>query len=313
MMGRTMFTLAHLSDPHLGPMPDPRIRELLSKRVIGYVNWQRNRGRSMRGAYLEQLIADIHAQKPDHIAVTGDLVNIALDREIVAAREWLEKLGTTQDVSVVPGNHDAYVPGAIRRATDAWASFMTGDGETASTFPYVRKRGPVALIGVSTARASGPWFATGRIGTEQTRRLYTILEELRDEGLFRILLIHHPPGVRATAWVKRLTDASRVRAVVKAAGCELVLHGHTHMATQASIEGPAGDVPVICVPSASNVPGSRRPPSRYNLFHISAGKSGWSCEMEERGFVERDGQVEALEKFRIPVPTSSKPATIGVS
>ncbi|MXN63299.1 metallophosphoesterase [Stappia sp. GBMRC 2046] len=308
-----MFTLAHLSDPHLGPMPDPRIRELLSKRVIGYVNWQRNRGRSMRSTYLDQLVGDVHSHAPDHIAVTGDLVNIALDREITAARDWLERIGPSDDVTVVPGNHDAYVPGAIRKATDAWASYMTGDGETEVGFPFVRRRGPVALVGVSTARASGPWFATGRIGTEQTRRLHPVLKQLGEEGLFRILLIHHPPGVKATAWVKRLTDASRVRAAIKAGGCELVLHGHTHMATQAAIEGPNGDVPVICVPSASNVPGGRRPPSRYNLFRISGEPGSWRCGMVERGFTEKDGAIETLDEFDIDVPSMDYPRAASVS
>ena len=30
-----MFRLAHLSDPHVGPLPRPRLRELVGKRVTG--------------------------------------------------------------------------------------------------------------------------------------------------------------------------------------------------------------------------------------------------------------------------------------
>lgn len=298
-----MFTLAHLSDPHLGPLPDPRFRELLSKRVIGYVNWRRNRAKFMDGGFLEQLIADIRRHEPDHIAVTGDLVNIALDREITAAASWLSALGGSDAVSVVPGNHDAYVPGAIRRAIDAWSAYMRGDGERHAVFPFVRRRGPVALIGVSTARASGPWFATGRVGARQAKELIDLLAGLGEEGMFRILLIHHPPGRKATSWIKRLTDASRIRAAVKLSGCELVLHGHTHLATQASIEGPAGDVPVICVPSASNAPGGKRPSSRYNLFRISpAEHGGWNCRMEERGFETAESGVVSLAERDIRIP-----------
>ena len=37
-----MFTLAHLSDPHLAPLPAPRWSELIGKRVTGYINWQRS-------------------------------------------------------------------------------------------------------------------------------------------------------------------------------------------------------------------------------------------------------------------------------
>src|SRR4051812_7325842 len=105
-----MFTLAHLSDIHLGPMPELSFRELASKRVTGYVNWHRNRRRVMFGDTLVSLVNDLKAQKPDHVAVTGDLVNLATKTEIVGAGLWLKDLGSPTEVSVIPGNHDAYVP-----------------------------------------------------------------------------------------------------------------------------------------------------------------------------------------------------------
>lgn len=301
-----MFRLAHLSDPHLGPMPDARLRDLLSKRMIGYVNWHRNRARALTASWLDRLVDDMRRQAPDHVALTGDLVNIALDQEIAAARRWLDALAPPDRLSVVPGNHDAYVPGALRRASEAWAPYMTGDGAPGVHFPYVRKRGPLALVGVSSARASGPWFATGRIGSRQTRRLRETLEALGAQGVFRVVMIHHPPQRGATAWHKRLTDASRVRAAIKRAGAELVLHGHTHLATRTHIEGPHGPVPVICVPSASNGPGHKRPAARYNLFSIDGAPGAWTCEMEERGFraqtSEDAGGVDTLARHSLAIP-----------
>ena len=252
-----MFRLAHLSDPHLGPLPDPKLLQLFSKRLLGYLNWQRNRSKIMGGNHLEQLVEDMKAQAPDHIAVTGDLVNIALPLEISGARAWLDELGPPDQVSVVPGNHDAYVRGAVKKARTAWWPFMRGDGDddvpsekvgSEATFPYVRKRGDVAIIGVTTGRATAPWFASGRVGTKQSRRLRAILAELAEEKLFRVVLIHHPPFKNATKWHKRLSDASRLRTVVKRAGAELILHGHTHIDSFESIEGPDGPVPVIGVP-----------------------------------------------------------------
>ena len=38
-----MFVLAHLSDPHLGPVPTPRLAELAGKRALGFLNWHRKR------------------------------------------------------------------------------------------------------------------------------------------------------------------------------------------------------------------------------------------------------------------------------
>ena len=81
-----MFRLAHLSDPHLGPLPEPELLQLLSKRILGYVNWRRNRNKAMGGGYLAGLVEDMLAGAPDHIALTGDLVNIALPLEIEAAK-----------------------------------------------------------------------------------------------------------------------------------------------------------------------------------------------------------------------------------
>ena len=76
------FTLAHLSDPHLPPLPAARLRDLASKRALGYLNWTRNRHKYHRREVLDALVADIRAQAPDHIAVTGDLVNLALEAEL---------------------------------------------------------------------------------------------------------------------------------------------------------------------------------------------------------------------------------------
>ena len=50
-----MFRLAHLSDIHLGPLPEVSYRELASKRITGYINWQRNRKRAMFGDTLLNL------------------------------------------------------------------------------------------------------------------------------------------------------------------------------------------------------------------------------------------------------------------
>lgn len=306
------FKLAHLSDPHLGPLPDPKLLQLFSKRILGYLNWRRNRSRIMGASYLEQLVEDMKEQAPDHIAVTGDLVNIALPLEISGARTWLEEIGPPEDVSVVPGNHDAYVPGAVRRARAAWWPYMRGDGageapskgtKSQATFPYVRKRDGIALVGVTTGRASAPWFATGRVGSKQSKRLRATLEELGRDGFFRVVMLHHPPFHHATRWHKRLSDASRVRAVVKRAGAELILHGHTHIDSFEHIEGPDGPVPVVGVPSATSAPGGKKPPARYNLFRIEKTNEGWTCQMEEHGFSMPNEPVKLLSERQVKIPS----------
>src|SRR5262249_51935652 len=128
-----MFLLAHLSDPHLAPLPRPRLAELASKRGLGFINWLRKRGRVHRPDVLQRIVEDLKAQTPDHIAVTGDLVNLSLSTEFAPARAWLDTLGRPQDVSVVPGNHDNYVRGAAQSHVH-WHDFMRSDGASDAAF-----------------------------------------------------------------------------------------------------------------------------------------------------------------------------------
>lgn len=291
-----MFTLAHISDIHLGPMPDVSIRELMSKRITGYVNWHRNRRKQLFGNTLELLLRDLHKHAPDHLAVTGDLVNLATDIEIKAAGLWLKSLSRPHDVSVVPGNHDAYVPGALDKALDEWHAWITPDRprEDGHNFPYLRIRGHVALIGLSTATASPPFMASGYFGRNQARRFANLLKEVGDAGLFRVVMIHHPPIRGATANYKRMIGIRRFGAAVHLGGAELVLHGHTHLNTLYWLPAPDQSlVPVVGIASASQGHGGHKPPAAYNLFRIDGEKGRWSL-LRERYALNEGGDGFAL-------------------
>src|ERR1051326_578185 len=295
-----MFVLAHLSDPQLGPVPLPRIRELTGKRALGFVNWHRRRFVRHRPEALEALARDPRATSPDHVAVTGALVNIAPQQESPPAREWLAQLGAPHDVSMVPGNHDAYVRDAIDHPASHWGDYMRGDGIGAGAphsrvgrFPYVRRRGPVALVGLSTALPTAPFLATGKLGADQLMRLSDALAHLAHEGLFRVVLIHHPPMGRRGNRFKRLVDAGPFRRVVAEHGAELVLHGHNHVHSLNWIAGPRDRVPVVGVPSASAAVRGDRDPAGYNLYRIEGARGRWRCEIVSRGLkAGHDGLTE---------------------
>lgn len=285
----TAFVLAHLSDPHLGPMPQARLRDLASKRAIGYMNWKRKRHAIHRREVLDELVTDIHAQAPGHIAVTGDLVNIALPLEFAAARAWLESVGSPNDISLVPGNHDAYVSGIREHFPKAWADYMHGDGISAhapATFPFVRRRGPLALIGVSTAVPTAPFMATGRLGREQRNALERLLPQLESENLFRVLLIHHPPITLKGRWAARLQDSDELLTLISKHGVELVLHGHDHRHATVWIDGPDTKIPAIGVPSASAIARGHNQPAAYNLFSVEREGNAWRCDHRVRGFTQ---------------------------
>ena len=292
------FSLAHLSDPHLPPLPGPRPVELMGKRVFGYLNWTRNRHRYHRRDVLDVLMSDLQAQTPDHIAVTGDLVNLALEAEFAPAKAWLEGIGPPARVTLVPGNHDAYVRATSHRFAEAWSSYLVGDETPAdgAMFPTLRRRGPLALIGVSSAVPTPPLMATGWLGKSQIEALERLLDQLASEPAFRILLIHHP--LRSSARTKRLTDSSELLALLKQYGVDMVLHGHDHVHSTIWVEGARSSIPVIGVPSASALAHRHYPHAAYNLFSIAREGDRWRCQQTVRGINEAR-QVKEIRRVRL--------------
>ena len=281
-----MFVLAHLSDPHLAPLPTPHPLELAGKRLGGFINWQCNRRHFHLASVLDRIVADLKAQAPDHIAVTGDLINLSLAGEYAPARAWLERLGQPQQVTVVPGNHDTYVGSKAQRPQLEWADYMRGDPPTAAArpeFPFVRRRGPAALIGLSTAVPTPPFRATGWLGDAQLTQLVNLLDELGRAGLFRVVLIHHPPVTRPQWHDRRLIDGEAFVAALKRHGAELVLHGHEHLDLVRWFETPHHQVAAVGVPSASGTIGEKYDAAAYNLYSIEGSRGAWRCEMVARG------------------------------
>lgn len=292
------FTLAHLSDPHLPPLPEPRLGELMSKRALGYLNWTRNRHKYQRRDVLDTLVSDLNAQAPDHTAVTGDFVNLALEAEFAPARAWLETVGPSDRVSVVPGNHDAYVRATQHRFVQVFGDYLAGEDAPArgETFPFLRRRGPLALIGVSTAVPTPPLMATGWLGQSQLEALDRLLSHLTAEPLFRVLLVHHP--LRSQSRPKRLTDSAELLALLRRHGVELVLHGHDHVHSTIRVDGPDGTIPVIGVSSASALAHGRYPAAAYNLFSIAREDGGWRCQQTTRG-IDDGLHVRQLSQTRL--------------
>jgi 3',5'-cyclic AMP phosphodiesterase CpdA len=276
-----MFVLAHLSDVHLPPLPRPRPAELLSKRGLGFINWLRKRRAVHRADVLAAVVADIKAQAPNHIAVTGDLVNLSLTGEFGPAAAWLDALGPADQVTFVPGNHDRYVRAAQGHAQRHWDAHMRGDD--GGGFPFVRRRGPAAIVGLSTSLPTLPLAATGRLHGDQLAKLGAVLADLGREGLFRVVLIHHPPTPGAHR-LRRLHDAAEFREMLRKHGAELVLHGHHHVSSLVWLNGPRYAIPCLGVPSASGAATGHEEPAGYNLYEIDGEPGAWRCTAISRGF-----------------------------
>jgi 3',5'-cyclic AMP phosphodiesterase CpdA len=305
-MATPLLTLAHLSDPHLAEWSVDSPLALLNKRLSGWLSWRLNRRRIHLTQVLDLMVADIAEQGVDHVAVTGDLVNISLPREFENAATWLRRLGAANRVTVIPGNHDAYVTVAQSEGIGRWRDYMTdldwerGADTAADPFPFVRRIGKLALVGVSTAVPMPVFVAAGKLGDTQLGALRDILRQLRDSDAFRVVLIHHPPFPGGAYKRKALLDAGAFAAVVRDAGAELVLHGHTHVAGL----GHIGETPVIGVPSASAVPSGHKDGSAYNIYRIGEAEAGWRIAVEIRGLSDDRERFVPTGGFELTIPAA---------
>ena len=301
-----MLKLAHLSDPHL-PLPAKvDWRDLMNKRMTGYVSWRRHRKSVHDPRVLAALASDLKDMQPDHTMVTGDLTNLALPAEFDRAITWLQELGKPENVSIIPGNHDAYLDIPWNESFGRLAAYMTQNGEEmkteASSFPFVRKIGRVAVIGVSSAIPTRWFSAAGMIGQAQLVRLRMMLKELGEEGYFRTVMVHHPPIDGSARVRKQLRDGKGFREVIGDAGAELVLHGHNHRFDQGEVTTPLGPAPVIGVPSASAWPRHGMKPAAYHIYRIGVTPDGWTIRMDVRRFDRRTLRFAADGGQTLTVP-----------
>lgn len=297
-------TLAQITDVHLPPVLSFKPWLWNVKRSLGMINWVRNRRDLHLAAVAALIAADCKAQHPDHIAVTGDLATLGLPGEFQTGLDWLATLGDASRISLIPGNHDIYTKGCDAMCLREWAGFMRSDawgnaflGGTEG-FPYVRRVGNLGIVALNSAVPTRLFIASGRIGPRQMAALPGILDRLRDEGLIRVILIHHPPLRHQAPSRRALEDAREFEALLKQHGAELVLHGHNHRDSLAWTGTPgAHRIPIVGLATGSTGRVHRHEPlGRYNLYRISGQPGAARIELITRGLQSAAGKVVELRR-----------------
>lgn len=307
------YILAHLSDPHLADHHDIRLSDFLNKRLFGYLKWRIHRRFSHHADVLTALVEDLQANQPDHIVVTGDLTHLGLPAEFLNAKEWLEKLGKPSQVTVIPGNHDAYVGGDWDRNLTHWVDYIASDGlnitddvkiSSQILFPSLRIRDPIALIGVSTAQPCSTFLATGSAGKGQLKKFEKILIDVGQMDLFRVVLIHHPPVPGVVSWRKRLLDADAFRAIIQDHGADLILHGHAHRYSHGHLNTGDRQVPVIGISSASATDDQLKRQARYHLYYLSQANGLWEIRVCVRSYSKENKCFNAETEYQLIISRS---------
>ncbi|HEU5061247.1 MAG TPA: metallophosphoesterase [Kofleriaceae bacterium] len=273
--------VAHCSDLHLLSLAGARALDFVNKRWIGGLNLLANRGRHHHPELFEAMVADFNRSAIDHVVVTGDITNLAFEEEFRFARRYFDaiELGPAH-VTVLPGNHDAYVARGAEYFAEHFEAYHRPDPDWMwpddERWPVVRVRGDLAIVAVSTSLAT-PWFtAYGRIGAAQLDRLRAALSDPRLEGRFRLVAIHHPPaGPCARSVVRGLRDRDAFAAVIAEVGAELVIHGHEHLDLREELPGPDGAaVAVRGIQSGTYEAGNLQRRARYRIYELSTPTAG---------------------------------------
>ncbi len=184
--------VAHLTDPHLSNLAGIEALELRDQRLLGWLSWRRKRRRVHQRATLDAVVAAARRGMPDHWCITGDLTHIGHERELSEAAEWLRSLAPPGQLTVIPGNHDLYIPACSQAALEVhWGPYLKDAGDA---WPRLQLRGAVALISLNSGHAAPPAFATGALGALQRTRLKACLAAAGAAGYARLVLIHHAPG-----------------------------------------------------------------------------------------------------------------------
>jgi 3',5'-cyclic AMP phosphodiesterase CpdA len=312
---------AHLSDWHATSLVGGGRGLLQPKRLSGWASWALRRRRHHSREILAAAIRDVRDQRVDPILVTGDLTHVSLEAEFRAAAAQLATLGPPDRVFLIPGNHDCYVPVAPERSWDLWSDYLAGDAPGAldpdiaeclaearrpsraprhEDYPTLRIRGRLAVIGLCSAIPTPIFRAGGELGAVQLGRLERLLRRLGERGAFRVVMLHHPIAKSGEPTRRALWDAEALREVLARVGAELVIHGHKHRRRTSTLSGPHAPIPVVGVPSSSEV-GSR--PGKLAQYHVytargasPGGPTGFELETEIRGYDPQAGGFRRVDE-----------------
>ena len=272
--------IAHVSDLHvLAPLGIELRRILFNKRITGYANLVMKRARVYRRDYLVAAL-EAAAAHADHVVVTGDITNLSLEAEYEEACRLLEGIARSKEVTVVPGNHDIYLPAIHRerRFPHHFSGFSKSDLPSlslelsAGQFPSVKLRGPAALIGLTSAVPRPPLVSAGHVGHRQLEALTRVLEHPEVVRRTPVILVHHSPfdsRWRIEQLRSGLVDAKALRRAVAPLSRGLVLYGHLHIRRHTRLATPSGALDVVSASAAGLDHPDERIRAGFNAYEIA--------------------------------------------
>jgi 3',5'-cyclic AMP phosphodiesterase CpdA len=271
MRGSGVTTIAHVSDLHLAPVPFPFGEGL--KPALGWISWRRKPSAHDPVLGL-RVAAAVRAASPDHVALTGDLIELGLASEYGAAAEALAAFGPPCRLSWAPGNHDVYTARAVPRLRDGLGGWLAPEAAPQNAadirghFPRLVATGRVALVTLCSGLPTWLFSAEGELGAAQLSKLDAMLSAIDRTAHLPVIAVHHPPHAPGLSPLKRLRDGQALMALLARHRCPLVLHGHLHKACEATVTIDGFAITVAGAPSASSARHHGDDPAGYSLVQV---------------------------------------------
>lgn len=232
-MSQPLSRIVQLSDIHVWEPSGLHPFDLIGKRGAGFANYRLRRRAEYSIAVLRAAVAKAVATRPDLILVSGDLSNLGLRSELEQARRELQPVVDAGiRLAIIPGNHDAYLKSSLAgQFEEVLADGQRADDRDGAPYPFLMRLPTADLLCLSSAIATAPLMAYGRVGKPQFERAESILAR-RDAARPLALTVHHPvtptPGKR-NEYHRELRDAAELKVFAARHGAVLLAHGHNHL------------------------------------------------------------------------------------
>ncbi len=225
--------VAHVSDVHmLESRPAVGSTYTWSVRLVSYA---RRLDFTSRARKLSRALTSAALCGATHFVISGDLTEIGSDAQFDAFAAALHDAKITpENVTLVPGNHDAYT------SANGWARALDGPlrafrGSSAHAPGSVVDRGDVVFLPVDSSCFQSIARSGGHVTDATALAIESRLADPAFKGRAVVLVQHHPPYAHKSGawnWIDGLRGAARLTELLSRSENVQLLHGHLHRATE---------------------------------------------------------------------------------
>ncbi|HSX10323.1 MAG TPA: metallophosphoesterase [Chlamydiales bacterium] len=240
--------IAHVSDFHYTHLTWNPFR-LLSKRILGNLNWLFLRKKHFFEEQVEPLPALFKSLNVDLILFGGDFTTTSLIEEFEKAGRFVKKCH--QPWIAIPGNHDKYTKRS-QRSKHFYRYFANKRTEIAHPVEFFTLKDHAVeahrvaphwwIIALDTALATNPYSSEGLLSEKLESHLEEVLKLIPPND--SIIMLNHYPFFQNDVARHNLKRGEALQQILQRhPRIRLYLHGHTHRHTIADLQ--LSDLPIV--------------------------------------------------------------------